>query len=107
VSWGPCINGLQYRDYVSFPDSCIGTPPQDSIQRACNNIVITKFYYDPLRIAIYIECNVSGQMIITDVLGSSVRRFNYRANGQWIGIRNFPRGICFASTYGQTITFVR
>jgi hypothetical protein len=107
VSWGPCINGTQYRDYVSFPDSCVGTPPQDSIQRACTNIVITKFYYDALRTAIYIECNVSGQMIVTDVLGSFVRRFSYRPNGQWIGLRNFPRGICFASTYGQTITFNR
>jgi hypothetical protein len=107
VSWGPCINGFQYRDYVSYPDSCVGIPPQDSIQRACNNIVITKFYYDPLRIAIYIESNVSGQMMITDILGSYVRRFNYRPNGQWIGIRNFPRGVCFASTNGQTITFIR
>jgi hypothetical protein len=107
VSWGQCINGLQYRDYVSFPDSCVGTPPQDSIQRACTNIAITKFYYDPLRIAIYIESNVSGQMMVTDVLGSFVRRYSYRPNGQWIGLRNFPRGICFASTYGQTITFIR
>ncbi len=106
-TWGPCINGTQYRDFTSYPDSCGGNPPTDSIQRSCTNIIITKFYYDALRTAIYIECNVSGQMRVTDVLGTYTRTFTYLSGGQWISVRRFPRGMCFASTYGQTLTFIR
>ncbi len=105
--WGPCINGVQYRDFTPYPDSCVGNPPQDSVQRNCTNIIISKFYYSSLNTSIYIRCNVSGQMRVTDILGSFTRTYNYVAGGQWINVRRFPKGITYASTYGQTLTFVR
>ena len=106
-SWLTCSNGYQKRSYTSNPINCIGVPPLDSIQRVCSVATIRKFYYDPTRIAIHIESSVPGQMLITNTLGSVVRRVDYRANGQWIGVRNFARGICFAYTQGQSITFMR
>jgi hypothetical protein len=106
-TWGQCINGIQYRDFTPYPDSCTLNPPTDSIQRSCRNIIITKFYYNPLNTSIYIECNVPGQMRVTNVLGSYARTFNYQSGGQWISVRRFPKGITYASTYGQTITFIR
>ncbi len=106
-SWGPCINGTQYRDFTPNPDSCTGNPPTDSTQRNCTNIIISKFYYDPLRTSIFINCNVSGQMRVTDILGTFTRTYNYVAGGQWINVRRFPRGMTYASTYGQTLSFIR
>jgi hypothetical protein len=106
-SWLTCNNGYQRRSYTSSPNNCIGVPPLDSIQRMCTINTIRKFYYDPVRIAIYIESSIPGQLLITNESGSVVRNVSYRANGQFIGVRNFARGICFASTQGQTITFIR
>lgn len=34
-AWGACVNGIQTRTYTSSPVSCTGTPPVDSLQRAC------------------------------------------------------------------------
>jgi hypothetical protein len=106
-SWLTCNNGYQRRSYTSSPNNCIGVPPLDSIQRMCTINTIRKFYYDPVRIAIYIESSIPGQLLITNESGSVVRNVSYRANGQFIGVRNFERSICFASTQGQTITFIR
>ena len=35
-AWAPCSNNIQTREYTSNPSSgCTGTPPADSIKRAC------------------------------------------------------------------------
>jgi hypothetical protein len=106
--WSTCNNSYQTRPYTSSPAGCVGMPPLDSIQRPCSNgIVITYFYYSQSRKSIFINCNVSGTMVVTNVLGSIVRRYNYVAGGQWINVGQLPVGAYFASTYGQSITFVR
>ena len=106
--WSTCNGSYQTRSYVSSPAGCIGHPPLDSIQRACSNgIIITYFYYSPDRKSIFINCNRSGTMVVTNILGSIVRRYNYIAGGQWINIRQLPAGTYFASTYGQSITFLK
>ena len=105
--WSTCTNGSQTRSYTFSPTGCVGVPNPDSLFRACSVNTIRKFYYDPVRIAIYIESSIPGQMLITNTSGSVVRNVTYRANGQWIGVRNFARGVCFASTQGQSITFIR
>jgi hypothetical protein len=105
--WSTCINGSQTRSYTFNPSGCVGAPNPDSLFRTCSIGNIRRFYYDPARIAIYIESSVPGQLVVTNVLGSFVRNYTYRANGQWIGVRNFPRGTCFAATQGQSITFLR
>lgn len=107
-SWSSCNGSFQTRPYTTTPTGYTGAPPLDSISRACNSTVtIRKFYYDPARIAIYIESNVPGELVVTNILGSYTRRFNYRANGQWIGARNFARNTYYATTYGQSIMFTR
>ena len=106
-SWSSCVNGSQTRSYAFNPSGCVGVPNPDSLFRACSVKTIRRFYYNPARIAIYIESSIPGQLVVTDVLGSFVRSYTYRANGQWIGVRNFPRGTCFAATQEQSITFIR
>jgi hypothetical protein len=105
--WSTCSNGTQARSYTTTPVGCVGVPNPDSLSRTCSVATIRKFYYDRTRIAIYIESSVPGQLVVTDVLGAYARNYTYRANGQWIGVRNFPRGTCFAVTQGQSITFTR
>jgi hypothetical protein len=105
--WSICNNGTQTRSYTATPTGCVGVPNPDSLSRTCSVATIRKFYYDRTRIAIYIESSTSGQLTVTDVLGAYTRNYTYRANGQWIGVRNFPRGTCFAVTQGQSITFIR
>lgn len=105
--WSTCVNGSQTRSYTFAPRGCVGVPNPDSLFRACSINTIRRFYYDPTRIAIYIESSIPGQLLITNTIGSVVRNVTYRANGQWIGVRNFARGVCFASTQGQSITFLR
>jgi hypothetical protein len=80
----------------------------DSIQRDCTNeIVIKSFYYNNVRKAIWIDCNKSGRMLVTNSFGNVVRTTNYVAGGQWISMNRFPTGMYFASTYGRSITFLR
>jgi hypothetical protein len=105
--WSICSDGSQTRSYTFNPSGCVGVPNPDSLFRTCSVIIIRKFYYDRTRTAIYIESSIPGQLIVNDVLGAYVRNYTYRANGQWIGVRNFPRGTCFAVTQGQSITFIR
>jgi hypothetical protein len=46
-------------------------------------------------------------MIITNIMGSIVRRVNYQAGGQWINMSRYPSAVYFAETYGTSITFIR
>ncbi|MEY4331684.1 MAG: hypothetical protein RLZZ196_422 [Bacteroidota bacterium] len=106
--WSTCNGSFQTRTYTSTPTNCLGTPPLDSIQRVCTSgVVITNFYYNQSNTNIRIDCNQPGTMVISNVLGNIVRTVSYRANGQWISVRNLPAGVYFASTYGRSITFVR
>ena len=106
--WSVCNGSYQTRTYTSTPTNCLGTPPLDSIQRVCTSgIVITNFYYSQSNTSIRIDCNTAGTMVISNVLGNIVRTVSYRANGQWVSVRNLPAGVYFASTYGRSITFVR
>ena len=107
-TWSACNGSFQTRPYTASPIGCIGTPPLDSIQRACTNeIVIKSFYYNNVRRAIWIDCSKSGIMLVTNSLGNVVRTTNYVAGGQWISMNKFPTGMYFASTYGRNITFLR
>ena len=106
--WSACNGTYQTRPYTSNPTGCIGTPPLDSIQRACTNSVVIKyFYYNNSRKSIRIDCNYPGTMVISNVLGNITRTVTYQANGQWINLSNLPAGTYFASTYGRSITFLR
>jgi hypothetical protein len=107
-NWTQCSAGWQNRDYTANPIGCSGTPPRDSIIRACNDgINITYFYYSQSKKSIYIFCNVPGSMYVTNVLGTVVRTLNYRANGQWLNVSTLPTGTYFATTYGRSLTFIR
>lgn len=106
--WSVCNGSFQTRPYTASPNGCVGVPPLDSIQRACtNNIVIKYFYYNNSRKSIRIDCNYPGTMVISNVLGNITRTVSYQANGQWINLNNLPAGTYFASTYGRSITFLR
>jgi hypothetical protein len=37
--WSLCSNNVQTRTYTSSPSGCTGSPPEDSIQRTCTNII--------------------------------------------------------------------
>ena len=85
---------------------CIGTPPNDSINRSCTNpIVISSFYYNQSNKRIYIKCNVAGVMVVSNTIGSIVRNYSYVANGAWIYLSGLPRGTYYAVTYGKSIIF--
>jgi hypothetical protein len=106
--WSACNGSFQTRPYTLIPNGCVGTPPLDSIQRACTNeIVIKSFYYNNVRRAIWIDCTRPGRMLVTNSFGNIVRTTNYVAGGQWISMNRFPTGMYFASTYGRSITFLR
>ena len=106
--WSSCNSSYQTRSYISSPSGCIGLPPLDSIKRSCTTgIALIYFYYSLDRKNIFINCNKSGVMVVTSVLGNIVRRYNYAAGGQWINVRQLPSGTYFASTYGQSITFFK
>jgi hypothetical protein len=106
--WSSCNGSFQTRQYTKSPINCLGNPPLDSIQRSCtNSIVITSFYYNSSRNSIFINSNTPGRMIITNIMGSIVRRVNYQAGGQWINMTRYPSSVYFAETYGSSITFIR
>lgn len=106
--WSTCNSSFQTRPYTSSPSGCLGTPPIDSIQRTCvSPIVIKYFYYNSSRKSIRIDCNYSGTMVVSNVLGNITRTYTYQSNGQWINLSSLPTGTYFASTYGRSITFVR
>jgi hypothetical protein len=106
--WSSCNGSFQTRQYTKSPINCLGNPPLDSIQRSCtNSIVITSFYYNSSRNSIFINSNLPGRMIITNIMGSIVRRVNYQAGGQWINMTKYPSGVYFAETYGTSISFIR
>ena len=79
----------------------------DSIRRFCTSSPIISFYYNTSRKAIWINSTLPGTMIITNTLGTIVRNVNYTTGGQWISMNRYPSGMYFASTYGQSITFLR
>ena len=106
-SWSNCINGIQTRTFTSGPLGCIGTPPVDSLQRTCSSVIITSFYYNSSRRSIYINSNTSGNMVINNVLGSTVKTSRYSANGDWVSVRNLPSGSYVATTYNQSILFIK
>ena len=107
-SWTVCSNGFQTRSYTSAPIGCNGTPPADSISRACTNpVVISSFYYNTSNKRIYIKSNVVGVMIVANTVGTIARNYSYVANGAWINVSGLPRGTYYASTYGQSIMFAR
>ena len=107
--WSTCsVVGVQNRDYTVSPVGCTGMPPLDSIQRTCNNgITISSFYYSSSNKRIYIKCNVTGVMTITNISGNITQTSNYNANGYFIRVDTLPTGTYFAATYGRSITFVR
>jgi hypothetical protein len=105
--WNTCNGSFQTRQYTKTPANCIGTPPLDSIRRTCTNLVIISFYYNTSRRAIWINATIPGTVIITNTLGNIVRSVNYVAGGQWISMNRYPSGMYFASTRGQSITFLR
>jgi hypothetical protein len=106
--WSTCNNGSQTRTYSSSPTGCVGSPNTDSVFRSCTNpIVITKFIYNSANIRIRIICNTAGIMTVSNVLGSIVRNYSYAANGASINVSGLPSGTYFATTYGQSITFIR
>jgi hypothetical protein len=106
-SWSICNNGYQTRTYKVNQIGCQGNPPQDSIRRACINPIVTSFYYNSNRKAIWISTTRSGVMTITNVVGGTTRNINYVAGGQWISLSRYAIGIYFASTYGRSITLLR
>jgi len=107
-TWSTCINGSQTRSYTFNPTGCIGVPSPDSLFRTCTSpIVITRFNYTSSNRRINITCNVAGVMRVSDASGSVVRNYNYVANGATINASELPRGTYFATTYGQSITFIR
>jgi hypothetical protein len=106
--WSSCNGSFQTRPYTSSPSGCLGSPPLDSIQRTCTlPIVIKYFYYNSARRSIRIDCNYSGVINVSSVLGNITRSYVYRANGQWINVADLPAGTYFASTYGRSFTFIR
>jgi hypothetical protein len=105
--WSVCSGSFQTRPYTASPSGCIGTPPTDSIRRSCTNSVIISFYYNTNRRAIWINTTIPGTMVITNTLGNIVRNVSYTAGGQWINMNRYPSGMYFASTRGQSITFLR
>jgi hypothetical protein len=106
--WSACSNSIQTRSYTSSPSNCTGTPPLDSIQRACvDPVIISSFYYSSSNKRIYIKCNVAGVMIISSVNGNIARNANYTPNGYFINVSTLPTGTYFAATYGRSITFIR
>ena len=108
--WSACsANNTQTRPYTSTPSPCTGTPPLDSIQRACTSpIVITYFYYNSTRQAIYILCNTSGVVTITTMLGQVVLTSSYTANKpKWIYVTGLPTGTYLAATYSRSFIFTK
>jgi hypothetical protein len=106
--WSTCTNGSQTRSYTFNPTGCVGAPNPDSLFRTCtSSIIITRFDYTSSNRRINITCNVAGVMRVSNASGSIVRNYNYVANGATINASEFPRGTYFATTYGQSITFIR
>ena len=107
-AWTACSNGYQTRTYTSSPINCSGAPNPDSVYRTCTVPInpISSFYYNASNKRIYIKCSMSGVMVITNVLGNVVKTVSYVSNGAWINVSALPRGTYFASTYGQSITFI-
>lgn len=107
--WSACNGSYQTRPYTSSPSGCTGVPPLDSIQRACvNPVVISSFYYNSSRRAIYIKANAAGTVTVTTLLGQVMLTSSYSANtGKWISVSSLPQGTYLAATYGRSITFVK
>jgi hypothetical protein len=106
--WSACNGSFQTRPYTASPNGCVGVPPMDSIQRVCvTPVVVRYFYYSPQRRNIRIDCNYSGVIRVSNVLGNIMRTYTYRANGQWVSVNDLPAGVYFAETYGRNFTFMR
>lgn len=107
-AWSACVNGLQSRSYTFNPTGCVGVPNIDSLSRTCvSPIVISKFSYNSSSRRIYITCNVTGIMVISNISGSIRRTYSYKANGDSISVGGLSRGTYYASTQGQSIMFMR
>jgi hypothetical protein len=107
-TWGTCSNGTQTRTYTSYPVGCVGAPNPDSVFRSCTNpIVITRFTYSSTNKRININCNFAGIMVVSNISGSVRRTYNYVANGTTINVSGLPRNTYYASTYGQSIMFIK
>jgi hypothetical protein len=106
--WSVCNNGSQTRTYTSYPVGCVGAPNPDSVFRSCTNpIVITRFTYSSTNKRININCNVAGIMVVSNISGSVRRTYSYVANGTTINVSGLPRDTYYASTYGQSIMFIK
>jgi hypothetical protein len=107
-AWSVCTNNIQTRSYTSAPGSCLGAPPIDSIQRSCTSpVIITRFSYSSTNKRIRITCNVAGIMVVSNVSGSVTQNYSYVANGATINVSGLPSGTYYASTYGQSIMFIK
>ena len=106
--WTICnTSGYQNRDYIVNPIGCTGVPPLDSIQRTCNNgIVISVFYYNTSNRRIVIQCNVAGQMDISNTMGTITRIIPYLPGLRQLSVSTLPRGTYYAATYGRSLMFI-
>jgi hypothetical protein len=46
-------------------------------------------------------------MVIKNILGSTVKTSRYSSGGDWVGVRGLPSGSYVATTYGQSILFIK
>jgi hypothetical protein len=105
--WSTCNNGVQTRSYTWNPLSCTGTPPRDSIQRTCTNVIVSSLYYNNLNKSIFVKSNIGGVLSIYNMLGSLVITSNYTSSGKWVNVSRLPAGVYTARTYSMSIIFIR
>ena len=107
--WSDCgVAGWQSRDYVKVSGNNNCLPPFDSIQRKCyNGINVRAFYYDTNSNSIYINCNLPGEIVVTNVQGSIFKRFFYKQNGEFIKMPYLQSDKYLAVTYGRSFIFCK
>lgn len=104
--WGSCNSGRQARSYTTSPAGCTGTPPADSLSRACTTPTVSTFTYYQQYNSIYLVTNVAGTMQFQNTLGVIVSTIPYDSGASWISVAFLtPSGTYTAITYGRSLTF--
>jgi len=104
--WGSCNSGRQARSYTTSPAGCTGTPPADSLSRACITPVVSSFSYYQQYNSIYLVTNIAGTVQFQNSLGVIVSTIPYDSGASWISVAFLtPSGTYTGITYGRSLTF--
>ena len=104
-NWSECLGNIQTRQYITSPAGCAGTPPFDSVSRACVTPVVSNFYFDDTSAILNLSCNTSGSLQILNSTGQIVITFDYSSGNISFDVSTLAPGNYTATTFGSSLAF--